>query len=164
MWAHTSRDSPAHTFIQLFLHFPLFLLPQGIWSPPDVKLRTSNAIDSQLIFPQRDSHSKNFIFFSDHTVEGGDGCRTSRGRVKETDGRRDRQIYTWRHIYMPFFTSRCHSRILLWNETPPEIGVEGSKVEAINSMNLSHSLTVGLNRLMTPYHISGRKLSPLSLL
>ncbi|CAB1430332.1 unnamed protein product [Pleuronectes platessa] len=58
----------------------------GISSPPDARLRNSNAIDSQLIFPQRGSHNKNFIFFSGHPAERGDSCRTSRRRAEETDG------------------------------------------------------------------------------
>ncbi len=65
----------------------------------------------------------------------------------------DKWIYTSRRVYTPFFsvsgglTTRCHDSMkerLNSRISRPEIGVKASKVEAINSADLSHLLTAEL--------------------
>lgn len=115
----TSRHTHTHALSHPVLHFPLLFLPQGIWSPPDVKLRNRNAIDSQLIFPKWGRHSPNFIFFGGHTAEGRGGWQRDIERESQGDECGGRWIngYIHRDIYpchsslfQAELTSGCHSR------------------------------------------------------
>lgn len=78
-------------------------------------------------------------------------------------GKREMYRYIREDLYMHLFSlSSIADDIVGWLISRSEIRlkneVKSSKVEAINTTDLSHLLTVGLNQLITRNHIAGRKL------